>query len=236
MRERPDNAAFRDRVEAGRRLAQRLGAYRRAPKTVVLGLPRGGVVVAAEIAAALELPLDVLISRKIGAPGNPELAIGAVAEGGPAYLFEETRLATGASDRYVAEETAVQEREIARRRQMFRAGRPLQLPEGGTAILVDDGIATGSTVMAAISALRHQRVRRVVLATPVAPPDTAERLGRLVDDLVILRTPAPFWSVGGFYRDFEQVTDEEVDTLLRDARHPSGTAGDPAAGESGAQP
>lgn len=219
MQRRSDGERFANRAEAGRLLADRLAAYRSAPWTVVLGLPRGGVVVAAEIARALDLPLDVLISRKLGSPQNPELAIGAVAEGGEPYVFEETRLATGASDRYVADETAAQQREIARRRQMFRGGRPLHLPGGGTAILVDDGIATGSTVMAAIHALRHQDVRRVVLATPVAPPDTARRLEALVDELVVLRTPEPFWSVGGFYVDFEQVTDDEVDRLLHEVRH-----------------
>lgn len=205
---------FRDRREAGQRLAWRLQHYHRRPGTVVLGLPRGGVVPAAEIAVALELPLDVIISRKIGAPGNPEYAIGAVAEGGDAYLNEEGLAVTAASREYIAEETEHQRREIARRQDLFRSGRLLSLPDQATVILVDDGVATGSTVIAAVRALRQQAVARIVLAIPVAPPDTVDVLRGMVDELVVLATPMMFWAVGAFYDDFQQVTDEEVCDLL----------------------
>lgn len=209
---------FRDRRDGGRQLVPRLARYRGAPRTVVLGLPRGGVVPAAEIATALSLPLDVIVSRKIGAPGNPELAIGAVAEGGDAYVDDSTAALTGASDAYVAEETARQRREIDRRRALFRDGRPLALPAHATVILVDDGVATGATVVAAVRALRQHDVDRLVLAVPVAPPDTAERLRAMVDELVVLDTPDEFWAVGAFYDDFKQVSDDDAAATLARVR------------------
>ena len=216
----PDDRApgrFRDRREGGRLLASRLSAYRRRPRAVVLGLPRGGVVPAAVIARTLELPLDVIISRKLHAPGNPELAIGAIAEGGEPYLNAESLDVTGASESHIARELAEQRSEIARRQQLFRGGAPLRLPERATAILVDDGIATGSTVVAAIQALRRQAVERIVLAVPVAPPDTVERLRTMVDEVAVLSTPILFWAVGAFYDDFRQVSDAEVRKLLEEA-------------------
>jgi putative phosphoribosyl transferase len=208
---------FRDRREAGRRLVTRLQPYRDQPRTIVLGLPRGGVVPAAEIAAALGLPLDVIISRKLGAPGNPEFAIGAIAEGGEAYLNEEGLAATRASRRYLDQEIARQRSEIRQRQKRFRRGRALALPERATVILVDDGVATGSTVIAAIRALRQQHVQRLVLAIPVAPPDTVALLRGMVDELVVLATPMLFWAVGAFYGEFPQVSDEEVCELLATA-------------------
>ena len=209
-----------DRRDAGRRLAARLARYRASPDTVVLGLPRGGVVPAAEVAAALDLPLDVLLSRKLGAPGNPELAIGAVAEGGPPWLDDATVLATDASPAFVAAEVARQRAEIDRRRQRFRGGQPLALPPDATVLLVDDGVATGATVIAAIHALRRQDVARIVVAVPVAPPDTAALLRRLADEVVVLATPDPFYAVGLFYADFTQVEDDAVAALLAQARRP----------------
>jgi putative phosphoribosyl transferase len=209
---------FRDRREAGRQLAGRLRRYRDQPRTVVLGLPRGGAVPAAEIAAALRLPLDVIIARKIGAPGNPEFAIGAIAEGGDAYLNEEGLALSRASREYVANEIRHQRSEITRRQERFRDGRALSLPDKPTVILVDDGVATGSTVIAAIRALRHQRVARLVLAIPVAPPDTVAMLRDMVDELVVLSTPLLFWAVGAFYEDFQQVSDDEVCQLLAQAK------------------
>ncbi len=208
---------FRDRREAGLLLAARLQRYRGKPHTVVLGLPRGGVPPAAEIARRLELPLDVIISRKLGAPENREFAIGAVAEGGKVYLNPEGVVSTEASQDYVAAVTARQREEIARRQRLFRDGEPLSLPRGSTVILVDDGIATGATVIAAIYALRDQGVGRIVLAVPVAPPDTVARLRKLVDELVVLSTPGLFWAVGAFYEDFAQVSDEGVRELLEEA-------------------
>jgi putative phosphoribosyl transferase len=205
---------FRDRREGGRRLVERLRLYRGRPRTVVLGLPRGGVVPAAEIAAALELPLGVLIVRKLRAPGDPELAIGALAEGGEFYVDETGLAFTAASEHYVSDEIEHQHEEIAARQRRFRGGRPLALPERATVILVDDGVATGSTVIAAIRALRRHGLERLVLAIPVAPPDTAAILRRMVDELVILATPEPFAAVGAFYDEFPQVSDEEVTALL----------------------
>jgi predicted phosphoribosyltransferase len=208
---------FRDRLEAGRLLAERLRRYRERARTVVLALPRGGIVPAAEIASALRLPLDVIISRKLGAPGNPEFAIGAIAEGGAPYFNEEGLALTGASEVQLAREVEHQRAEIARRQQRFRDGRPLSLPERATVILIDDGVATGSTAIAAIRALRERGVDRIVFATPVAPPDTAERLRSMVDELVVLATPMLFWAVGAFYEDFRQVSDDEVVDLLKRA-------------------
>jgi predicted phosphoribosyltransferase len=225
------HSRFRDRREAGRLLAERLGHYRRRPGAVVLGLPRGGVPTAAEIARALELPLDVIISRKLGAPQNPEFAIGAVAEGGEPYLNAEGVEDTGAPDEYVVHATSQQRAEIARRQRLFRDGAPLHLEPGATVILVDDGIATGSTVFAAIQALREQKVGRIVLAVPVAPPETVDRLRPLVDEIVVLFTPALFWAVGAFYESFRQVSDDEVSGLLREAARRPGIA---AAGRRGA--
>jgi putative phosphoribosyl transferase len=205
MNDRPADAereavrTFRDRGEAGRRLATCLQQYRNRPRTVVLGLPRGGVVPAAEIAAA------------------PEYAIGAVAEGGEPYLNEEGVAVTGATDEYIRCEVERQRAEIRARQERFRHGRPLVLPEGATAILVDDGVATGSTTIAAIRALGAYRLERLVLAVPVAPPDTVERLSRMVDELVVLATPTPFGAVGAFYERFSQVSDAEVEALLAGA-------------------
>jgi putative phosphoribosyl transferase len=208
---------FRDRREAGRLLAERLRHYRERARTLVVALPRGGIIPAAEIASALRLPLDVIISRKLGAPGNPELAIGAIAEGGAPYLNEEGLAPTGASEAPLAQEVEHQRTEIARRQQRFRDGRPLSLPERATVIVTDDGMATGSTAIAAIRALREQGVERIVLAIPVAPPDTVETLRGMVDELVVLATPTSFWAVGAFYGDFRQVSDDEVVDLLERA-------------------
>jgi putative phosphoribosyl transferase len=205
---------FHDRRDGGRRLSTLLRRYADRPRTVVLGLPRGGVVPAVEIASALRLPVDVIISRKLGAPGNPELAIGAVAEGGEPHLNQDALALTDASEAYVAEEVERQRGEIARRQQRFRNGRSLSLPERATVILVDDGVATGSTAIAAIRALRQQGIARLVLAIPVAPVATAAALGGMVDELVLLATPEPFWAVGQFYEDFQQVSDDEVVRLL----------------------
>jgi putative phosphoribosyl transferase len=215
---------FANRREAGRLLATRLGRYAKGARTVVLALPRGGVVPAAEIATALGLPLDVIVSRKLGAPGNPELAIGAIAEGGAPYFNQEALASTDASEAHVAREVEHQRGEIARRRERFRDGRPLSLPEGATVILVDDGVATGSTAIAAIHALREQGVGRLVFAIPVAPPDTADVLRGMVDELVVLATPMLFWAVGAFYEDFRQVSDDEVVEILARARRPVGGA------------
>jgi putative phosphoribosyl transferase len=209
---------FRDRREGGWLLSRRLERYRQAQRAVVLGLPRGGVVPAAEIARELELPLDVIISRKLRASQNPDFAIGAVAEGGEPYLNPATAERSEAWRAHVSRETAEQRVEIARRQQLFRDGEPLELPAGATVILVDDGVATAATVVAAIGALRRQPIERLVLAVPVVPLETVRRLEHLVDELVAITTPALFWSIGGFYDDFRQVSDDEVRELLEQAR------------------
>jgi putative phosphoribosyl transferase len=208
---------FRDRRDAGRMLAACLQHYERRPATVVLGMPRGGVVVAGEIAEALGLPLDVVIARRLRAPGNPEHAVGAIAEGGTPYLDEKAVRLTGASEAYIAREIEHQREEIARRQRRLRGGRPLLLPGGVTVILVDDGVATGSTALAAIHALRLRGIARLVFAVPVAAPDTAVVLREMVDELLVLATPRYFHAVGAFYEDFGQVPDDEVVEALRHA-------------------
>jgi len=201
-----------DREEAGRRLAERLAKYRDDRPTVV-ALPRGGVPVALEVARALDAPLDILIVRKIGAPGNPEYGLGAVAEDGTIVMDELRIREAGYSradlDPVVAEELA----EIGRRAAIYRAGRaPLPLADR-TVILIDDGVATGVTVRAAVSAVRRHHPRRIVLAFGVSPPETYATLRPLVDDLVVLLVPRMFFAVGEWYRDFHPVEDAEV---LRD--------------------
>ena len=205
---------FEDRREAGQLLAQRLQDLKNIPDVVVLGIPRGGVVVAAEIAHMLNAPLDVYITRKLGAPGNPELAIGAVAEDGTVVLDEESIAFLRVPESYLEEERRRQQEEIRRRADRYRRGRPPVPLEGKRVILVDDGVATGHTVEAAIRALRQQPIKELILAVPVGPPTTIARLRALVDRLEVLSEPEVFWAVGMFYRDFRQVSDEEVEALL----------------------
>jgi len=208
--------AFADRVEAGRLLAQhvaRLGLV--AP--LVLALPRGGVPVAAEVARALHAPLDVLMVRKIGAPGQRELAVAAVVDGDHPEIVvdEETLRLSGADMRYVQDEAQQELREIERRRALYLRGRAPQPLAGRSLVLIDDGIATGTTVRAALKALRRAQPARLVLAVPVAPADTIEALRGEVDELVCLSQPEFFHAVGVHYRDFRQVEDDEVIDLLR---------------------
>lgn len=210
---------FIDRKDAGRQLAAEL-AQQELRDPVVIALPRGGVPVAFEIAKTLRAPLDVLLVRKIRAPYQPELALGAVAEGDPPYIEMDEALARrcGASDTYVEHEKAHQLAEIGRRRVLYGTFASSGSLGGKTAVLVDDGIATGATVRAALLALRSRDPAELVLAVPVAPADTLEQLQFLVDRMVCLHTPAAFWGVGGFYSDFTQVEDETVVDLLRTAR------------------
>jgi len=208
-------APLLDRIDAGRRLAAALERYR-GPDTVVLGVPRGGVVVAAEVARLLDAQLDVVIARKIGAPHQPELAIGAVVSGeGGRLLDEETVRLLHVPAEYVERETARQLEEIQRRILDYRGDRPELSLEGRTVVLVDDGIATGYTIRAALIALRRRRPAHLVVAAPVAPAEVCARLAPLANEVVCLLTPEPFIAVGAWYRDFTQVEDDEVRALLR---------------------
>jgi putative phosphoribosyl transferase len=211
---------FADRAEAGMLLAERLQRMRLREPILVLALPRGGVPVAAEIARALHAPLDLLLVRKIGAPGEPELAVGAVAEGDPPELVidAEVQRISGADARYI-EATAQRElQEIARRRQRYLLGRAPPQVEGCSVIVVDDGIATGSTMRAALRAIRRRRPAALVLAVPVAAADTLASLSEEADRVVCLAQPSPFRAVGLHYDDFHQVEDDEVLDALQAAR------------------
>ncbi|MBM4464246.1 MAG: phosphoribosyltransferase [Chloroflexi bacterium] len=209
---------FRDRQEAGQLLARVLIFLKGKQDVIVLGIPRGGVVVAAEVAKAIGAPLDVYITRKIGAPYNPELAIGAIAGSGEVVLDAGLIGSLGVSPEYVQDETERQRREIERRLRKYRGDQPAQELEGKTVLLVDDGIATGATTLAAIRALKKQKLAELILAVPVGPPDVVARLRGEVDRLVCLDTPQFFWAVGAFYEVFDQTSDEEVVRLLRESQ------------------
>lgn len=205
---------FRDRREAGRRLAEALTGYR-ARRPFVLAVPRGGIVVGYEVAVALDAPLDVVVPRKLRAPYNPELAVGAVAHDGSVYLDAPLVSSLRITDDYLKEETAVQLEEIRRRLALYRGDRPQPDLAGRTALVVDDGIATGATLIAALRAVRQMAPAAAVAAIPVAPPEGAEALRAEADDVVCLYTPTLFYAVGQFYDDFAQTTDDEVIFLLR---------------------
>jgi putative phosphoribosyl transferase len=205
---------FENRTDAGRRLGQALSAYAGRSDLIVLGLPRGGVPVAYEVARALSAPLDLLVVRKLGTPGREELAMGAIASGGICVLNREVVSAYRIDDATIEAATAQERRELARRERLYRGDRPYPALEDRCVILVDDGIATGATLRAGLAALRQHSLARLVIAVPVAPPDTVERLRGEADDIVCLATPEPFFAVGQWYRDFSQTTDAEVRELL----------------------
>ncbi len=205
---------FEDRTQAGRLLARTLSGYARRRGVVVLALPRGGVPVAFEVARALEAPLDVFLVRKLGVPGHEELALGAIATGGALVLDRGLIAALGIPEEEITRVIASERAELSRRERLYREGRPLAVT-GKTVIVVDDGVATGSTMLAAITALAREEPARIVVAVPVAPPDTAHRLRREVDELVTLAEPESFGAVGFWYRDFSPVADAEVRELLR---------------------
>lgn len=205
---------FRDRNEAGRELARLLSAYAGRGDVIVLALPRGGVPVASEIARALDAPLDVFLVRKLGVPGHEELAMGAIASGGAQVLDSEVVRAYRISEQEVNRVTAIERRELDRRERVYRGGRPPLALRGRTAILVDDGLATGSSMRAALAALHPLEPARTVVAVPVAPRSTVFDLKNLADEIVCVATPEPFIAVGMFYEDFEQIDDDEVRALL----------------------
>lgn len=208
---------FRDRAEAGRFLATKLSAYAHRPDVIVLALPRGGVPVAFEVAEALRAPLDVFLVRKLGVPGYEELAMGAIATGGVRVLNEDVIRSLKISSRDIDAVAEQEQRELERRERLYRGGRQAPDVRGRTVILVDDGLATGSSMYAAVRALRMQEPARIVVAVPVAPPSTCEELRREADEVVCAATPEPFYAVGLWYEDFSQVSDEEIRNLLRQA-------------------
>jgi putative phosphoribosyl transferase len=206
---------FRSRDEAGAELAEAVAGVVQEPATV-LGVPRGGIAVARPVAEALRAPLDVVIPRKLGAPGNPELAIGAVAPG-VMVLHERAVRQLGVSRQYIEQEAARQEEEITRREAAYRGGRPPAEVRGRTAVVVDDGVATGATAVAALRWARAAGAARVVFAAPVGPPTARARLEKEADEVVVLNEPRMFLAVGEWYQDFEQVSDDEVVAMLRKA-------------------
>lgn len=208
---------FADRSDAGRRLAAALERWR-GENPVVLGLPRGGVPVAFEVACKLGAPLDVIVVRKLGVPYQPELGMGSIGEGGVTIINREVVKSAGVSEEVLAEVSQRERHELARRAELLRAGRPAQPLDGRTAIVIDDGVATGSTARAACLAARARSAARVVLATPVAAVGALAVLRQDADDVVCLETPSSFWAVGQWYGDFGQTSDKEVVDLLDRAR------------------
>ncbi len=227
-------ALFSNRRDAGRRLAGRLSRFAGRPDVLVLALPRGGLPVAFEVAVALEAPLDVFLVRKLGVPGQPELAMGAIASGGLRVLDRRLVERLGISAGEIAAVEARELRELERRQSAYREGRTPPAVAGRTVILVDDGVATGSTLKAAIQALREERPAAIVAAIPVAPLSAVMPLEALADEVVCLATPEPFLAVGRFYDDFEATSDDEVRGLLALAarRKKRDGAGEAAAGSS----
>jgi putative phosphoribosyl transferase len=217
---------FEDRRDAGRRLAGKLSRFK-DERTVVFALPRGGVPVGYEISRALEAPLDVFVSRKLGAPDQPEFGIGAVAAGGVRVLNQDVVRRLGIPDDYVQKITAQELAEVGRRLRYFRGERPETEVVGRTVILVDDGLATGVTARAAVQALRLRKPRRLILAAPVCAAQTAALFKRAVDELVCLESPSDLGAIGFWYRNFEQTSDEEVVELLERARSERGAEGSP---------
>jgi putative phosphoribosyl transferase len=205
---------FKNRRDAGRQLAARLSTYADEGEVVVLGIPHGGVPVAFEVAQALHAPLDVFLSSKLGVPGNEELAFGALADKGGRVLDQSIIRALGITPEQIQQITESTEHELREQAQLYRKTRPALTVEGKTVILIDDGIATGSSIYAAIQALRQMNPRRLVIGVPVAPPSTCSWLRTKVDALVVLYAPVQFQAVGEFYSDFSQTSDQEVIDLL----------------------
>lgn len=214
---------FRDRPEAGRRLARELSRYAGRSDVIVLALPRGGVPVAYEVARALAAPLDVLVVRKLGLPQHEELAMGAIASGGARLLSEDVIRVYGVSRDDIERVTATESRELTRRERQYRGDRPFPDVTGKTVVLVDDGLATGSSMRVAVKALRQEKPKAIVVAVPVAAPETCEALRDVSDDVVCAVTPEPFYAVGLWYEDFSQTSDEEVHDLLDRARKTLGS-------------
>jgi putative phosphoribosyl transferase len=210
---------LRNRVEAGKQLAQALKTA--SENAIVLAVPRGGVVVGYEVARALGVPLDVIVTKKIGAPDNPELAIGAVAEDGTFILDEDLVRRLFVPEEYIGEEVERQRQEIQRRLVRYRGNVPYPSLKNREVIVVDDGVATGSTLKAALRLVRNKGAKTVTVAVPVGPQDTIRELEKVADRVVCLHTPEPFYAIGQFYVDFAQTSDEEVTKLLKLSREKS---------------
>jgi len=216
---------FQDRADAGVYLVEQLQKYANKPDTVVLGLPRGGVVVAYEVARGLGLPLDVFLVRKLGVPGYEELALGAIASGGVQVINQEVLRSIRISPSQIQEIAAKETEELKRRERVYRHNREPLAVRGRTVILVDDGLATGATMRAAVAALGKLGPRKIVIAVPVASVEACAEFRKAVDEIVCGITPAQFRAVGAWYEDFSQTTDQEVIQLLREAETPGETAG-----------
>ena len=208
---------FRDRTDAGRQLTAKLAEYADRPDVLILALPRGGVPVAYEVARALHAPLDIFLVRKLGVPGHEELAMGAIASGGVRVLNEDVVRALRIPEEVIDTVAWKEEQELERRERAYRGDRPAPDVRGRTVILVDDGLATGSTMRAAVAALRQQRPAWIIVAVPVGAPETCAEFQEEADESICARTPEPFYAVGLWYGDFSQTTDEEVRDLLERA-------------------
>ncbi|MFH2136601.1 MAG: phosphoribosyltransferase [Patescibacteria group bacterium] len=206
---------FKNRLEAGQKLALTLDKFKDKPDTIILALPRGGVIVGYEIARKLNLPLDIVVPRKIGAPENPEFAIGAITETGEGVFDEITIGAYGITESYLQNEIKKEKAEAERRLKLYRGSRPALNLKNKTAILVDDGLATGLTMRAAIKSVKRLGAAKIVAATPVTSPEAAELVKKEVDEIIYLEAPAFFGAVGSFYEKFGQTTDDEVIDLLK---------------------
>ncbi len=206
---------FEDRTDAGKKLAEKLLQYEKIPGGIVIGLPRGGVVAAVEVARRLSLPLDVVCPRKIGAPFNPEYAIGAITETGEGIFNEEAISYLNISSEHIKEIVEFEKKQAQRRLELFRKGLPPRDFKDKIMIIVDDGLATGSTMKAAIKSVKAEGAKKIVCAVPVSPPDTYREISKMVDSIVCLDTPHLFQAVGQFYEDFRAAEDEDVAAIMR---------------------
>lgn len=206
---------FQNRIEAGKLLAGKLQEFKGKKGLIILGIPRGGVVVGRELIKALNCPLDVMVTKKIGAPGHEELAIGAMGAIGKPVINESLAQRVGADEKYIEKEIARIKKEVKRREGEFRKGRPKLDLENKIVILTDDGVATGATMLAAIEVVRQQNPKKIVVAIPVIARDSLRKIEKLADEVIYLDAPKLFFAVGQFYKEFEQVSDEEVKELLK---------------------
>lgn len=214
---------FEDRTQAGRLLGEALAEYAKRSDVIVLALPRGGVPVGFEVARMIDAPLDIMLVRKLGTPGQEELAMGAIASGGVCVLNPDIVAVIDISQEAIEAVAATERQELERRERAYRGNKPPPTVENHCLILVDDGLATGASMLAAVSALRQRKPASIVVAIPVAPPDTVQRLKQEADDVVCLATPEPFSAVGRWYREFSQTSDDEVKSLLKRANSMSTT-------------